>query len=235
MGESITEGTVDVILKQPGDAVQQDEVICTIATDKVRWLVESRVSKPTHSGCRMAQGVSDFANSAQASLSPVYLQVAVDVRSPVSGVLKSFAAQEDEEVEVGSVLAHIDTDGEVSSSNASSGSKAASNAPAPAPAPKEGSKPAPAAQSGSAQGAAASSDGRRPMIQFRHGKANTKSSIASSSAAAGSAAGAVEASFDFEAAFPSKTDKTYLDLPPMYGRPAISAAEAEAIDMGGVM
>lgn len=35
MGESITEGTLDVILKQPGDAVQQDEVICTIATDKV--------------------------------------------------------------------------------------------------------------------------------------------------------------------------------------------------------
>ncbi len=39
MGESITEGTLDVILKQPGDAVQQDEVICTIATDKVRFSV----------------------------------------------------------------------------------------------------------------------------------------------------------------------------------------------------
>ena len=36
MGESITEGTIDVILKKPGDAVQIDDVICTIATDKVR-------------------------------------------------------------------------------------------------------------------------------------------------------------------------------------------------------
>lgn len=164
------------------------------------------------------------------------MQVAVDVRSPVSGVLQSFAAQEDEEVEVGSVLAHIDTDGEASSSSADNG-KASAPAPAPAPAaaPKESSKPAAAAQSSSSQGSVSGDNhGRRPMIQFRHGKAN-KSAATSASSGANTNVAATEASFDFDAAFPSKADKSYLDLPPMYGRPAISAAEAEAIDMGGIM
>lgn len=35
MGDSISEGTVSAILKQPGSAVQTDEVIAQIETDKV--------------------------------------------------------------------------------------------------------------------------------------------------------------------------------------------------------
>lgn len=35
MGESISEGTVAAILKQPGDAVEEDEPILQIETDKV--------------------------------------------------------------------------------------------------------------------------------------------------------------------------------------------------------
>ena len=35
MGESISEGTVAAVLKQPGDAVEEDEPIMQIETDKV--------------------------------------------------------------------------------------------------------------------------------------------------------------------------------------------------------
>ncbi len=164
----------------------------------------------------------------------------MDVRSPVSGVLKSFAAEEDQEVEVGSILAHVDTDGEVSSNTAKSEAAAAdegkqASTPETKPAPKAAQEKPPAAtQSSATSSPSSSAHGRRPMIQFRHGRANQEAA-AGGAAAASTAAAPAEGSFDYDAAFPSKADKSYLDLPPMYGRPPISAAEAEAIDMGGIM
>lgn len=42
MGDSITEGTLIKLTKQPGDAVAVDEVVAVIETDKVRGLMSVR-------------------------------------------------------------------------------------------------------------------------------------------------------------------------------------------------
>jgi pyruvate/2-oxoglutarate dehydrogenase complex dihydrolipoamide acyltransferase (E2) component len=166
----------------------------------------------------------------------------VDVRSPVAGTLQSYAANEDEEVEVGSVLAHIDTEGQASQPTSSSSEQSST--------PSEGSSgksTATVQMSGSsASGAipqqAASSQqtgseaGRRPLIQFTHGRANSSPAKQQADGEKDEqSTGAHQSSVGFDAMFPSKASKTYLDLPPMYGRPPISAAEADAIDMGGIM
>jgi len=70
MGESIAEGTVSKWLKQVGEAVQRDEPILEISTDKVD----------------------------------------AEIPSPSSGTLVEIAVAEGETVEVGTVVAFIDTD-----------------------------------------------------------------------------------------------------------------------------
>ena len=71
MGESIAEGTVSQWLKQVGDAVDRDEPILEISTDKVD----------------------------------------AEIPAPNSGTLVEIAVQEGETVEVGTVLAYIDSEG----------------------------------------------------------------------------------------------------------------------------
>ncbi len=70
MGESIAEGTVSKWLKQVGDAVERDEPILEISTDKVD----------------------------------------AEIPSPESGTLVEVRIQEGETVEVGTVVAYVDTD-----------------------------------------------------------------------------------------------------------------------------
>ncbi|NBC19422.1 MAG: 2-oxoglutarate dehydrogenase, E2 component, dihydrolipoamide succinyltransferase [Bacteroidetes bacterium] len=72
MGESITEGTVIVWHKQPGDAIEQDETLLEIGTDKVD----------------------------------------TEVPSPEAGVLHEILVEEGETVEVGTVIATIETEAE---------------------------------------------------------------------------------------------------------------------------
>jgi 2-oxoglutarate dehydrogenase E2 component (dihydrolipoamide succinyltransferase) len=72
MGESITEGTVIVWHKQPGDPIEQDETLLEIGTDKVD----------------------------------------TDVPSPEAGVLHEILVEEGETVEVGTVIATIETEAE---------------------------------------------------------------------------------------------------------------------------
>ena len=67
LGESITDGAIAAIMKQPGDSVEEDETLLSIETDKVT----------------------------------------VDVRTPVSGVVKSILVSPDESVEVGRVVAVV--------------------------------------------------------------------------------------------------------------------------------
>ncbi|WP_120078164.1 2-oxoglutarate dehydrogenase complex dihydrolipoyllysine-residue succinyltransferase [Aurantiacibacter odishensis] len=67
LGESVTEATVGEWLKQPGDAVEADEPIASLETDKV----------------------------------------AVEVPSPVAGVLAEFTVELGETVEVGAVIARV--------------------------------------------------------------------------------------------------------------------------------
>lgn len=70
MGESIAEGTVSKWLKQVGDAVERDEPILEISTDKVD----------------------------------------AEIPSPQSGTLVEVAVEEGETVEVGTIVAYIDTE-----------------------------------------------------------------------------------------------------------------------------
>lgn len=71
MGESIAEGTVSQWLKQVGDAVERDEPILEISTDKVD----------------------------------------AEIPAPSSGTLVEIAVEEGETVEVGTIVAYIDTEG----------------------------------------------------------------------------------------------------------------------------
>ncbi len=70
MGESITEGTVIVWHKQPGDTVEQDETLLEIGTDKVD----------------------------------------TEVPSPEAGVLTEVLVEEGDTVEVGTIIARLETD-----------------------------------------------------------------------------------------------------------------------------
>ena len=85
LGESVTEATVGEWLKQPGDAVEVDEPIASLETDKV----------------------------------------AVDVPSPVAGVLSEHKVAVGDTVEVGAVIALVEE---------GANAKAAA-APTPAPSP----------------------------------------------------------------------------------------------------
>ena len=71
MGESIAEGTVSKWIKQLGEAVERDEPILEISTDKVD----------------------------------------AEIPAPASGTLVEISVQEGETVEVGTIVAFIDTDG----------------------------------------------------------------------------------------------------------------------------
>src|SRR5262245_8859808 len=102
MGESIAEGTVSKWLKAVGDAVQRDEPILEISTDKV----------------------------------------AAEIPAPAAGTIVGSEVQEGQTVEVGTIVAYIDTEGGPPSGNGGAPAKQA--APAAKVAAPEGS-PAPAA------------------------------------------------------------------------------------------
>lgn len=100
MGESIAEGTVSKWLKQVGEAVERDEPILEISTDKVD----------------------------------------AEIPAPAAGIIVEISVKEGETVEVGTVVAFIDTEAAPSAN----GGGPAAPAPAPAGAPAE-AEPAPAA------------------------------------------------------------------------------------------
>jgi pyruvate dehydrogenase E2 component (dihydrolipoamide acetyltransferase) len=107
MGESIAEGTVSKWLKQVGDAVERDEPILEISTDKVD----------------------------------------AEIPSPQSGTLVEVAVAEGETVEVGTIVAYIDTEGGAA---ADSGGGEAKAEPAAEPEPEK----APAEKVAAAEAAA---------------------------------------------------------------------------------
>ena len=81
MGESITEGTVIVWHKQPGDEVEQDETLLEIGTDKVD----------------------------------------TEVPSPAAGVLDEILVEEGDTVEVGTIIARLETEADAAGADAPSG------------------------------------------------------------------------------------------------------------------
>jgi 2-oxoglutarate dehydrogenase E2 component (dihydrolipoamide succinyltransferase) len=112
MGESIAEGTVSQWLKQVGDAVERDEPILEISTDKVD----------------------------------------AEIPAPSSGTLVEIAVQEGETVEVGTIVAFIDTEaGAVVTPSAEAGAPEVAAPVAPVAVPVEAAPiaaPAAAASSG---------------------------------------------------------------------------------------
>ncbi len=103
LGESVTEGTIGEWLKQPGEAVEVDEPIVSLETDKV----------------------------------------AVEVPSPVAGVLSELKAEVGDTVEVGTVIASVEEGASASASAPKSADAPAASAPAPAPTPDPAPTPAP--------------------------------------------------------------------------------------------
>ncbi len=118
MGESIAEGTVSVWLKKVGDAVERDEPIMEISTDKVD----------------------------------------AEIPSPTAGVLAEIVVAEGETVEVGTVVAFIETEAGIAAETATPPAPApAAEREAPAAAPPARSapaEPAPASASSSSTGVA---------------------------------------------------------------------------------
>lgn len=105
MGESIAEGTVSQWLKQVGDAVERDEPILEISTDKVD----------------------------------------AEIPAPSSGTLVEISVQEGETVEVGTIVAYIDTEaGAVAAAPAAAAPAPAAPVAEPAPAAPAAPAPAPA-------------------------------------------------------------------------------------------
>lgn len=118
MGESITEGTVLEWHKQPGDAIEVDEILLEIGTDKVD----------------------------------------TEVPSPAGGVLAEILVPEGETVEVGTVIAMVETDAAAAGDGAATAPPAADAEPAPAaPAPEP--EPTPAADPEPAPAAAPAASG----------------------------------------------------------------------------
>jgi 2-oxoglutarate dehydrogenase E2 component (dihydrolipoamide succinyltransferase) len=109
MGESIAEGTVSKWLKSVGDAVQRDEPILEISTDKVD----------------------------------------AEIPAPASGTIVGIEVQEGQTVEVGTIVAYIDTEGGPPSGNGGAPAQQA------APAAKAAAPEAPAALAAVAPAAAA--------------------------------------------------------------------------------
>jgi len=173
-------------------------------------------------------------------------QVAVDVRSPVAGVIAEVHVKVDETVKVGANLFTVSTDGAAVAAAASGAAAAAPVAAAPVAA-----APAPAAAAGASALAPAKPHARKVSMQFRYGKrdaiagAGAPVAAAVAAAAAGSAVARASAaapqpgsSGDYNATlaalFPSKPGALdALALPPRHGRPAVSAAEAALVNSGG--
>jgi len=117
MGESIAEGTVSQWMKQVGDAVERDEPILEISTDKVD----------------------------------------AEIPAPSSGTLVEISVQEGETVEVGTIVAYIDTD--ANAAVAAPAAEAAAPEPVAAPAPVAEAAPAAPAPPVATTPAAPAADG----------------------------------------------------------------------------
>lgn len=142
-------------------------------------------------------------------------KVTVDVRSTGSGVLVQQFAAADDEIVVGAPLAMLDDSGTV---------------PAAAAMPATGGSSETTLQTtpGSIDSPShlASSPARVPMIRFRYGALRAIDSAESQRVPSVPSLSAQAPEIDTGASDAST-------LPPMYGRPPISAAEAECITIGG--
>jgi pyruvate dehydrogenase E2 component (dihydrolipoamide acetyltransferase) len=118
MGESIAEGTVSRWLKQPGEAVERDEPILEISTDKVD----------------------------------------AEIPAPAAGTLVDIQVEEGATVEVGTVVAFIDTDGGAAAARDGDGGAAQEPATGPETAEETAAETTPAERAAPAAEAAEGED-----------------------------------------------------------------------------
>lgn len=162
------------------------------------------------------------------------MQVTVDVRAKTGGVVKQFFAQIGDTVRVGAPLADIDESGSAAPAPATPAPKAA--APAPVAPATKAAAPAAAAPAAAAPAHEDHGRARKPLIHFRHGKANKAAHAhgASHTHAHPSPASVARPAPTVAAApLPSSATLTLLDLPVFFGRPVLSTAEIDAINTGG--
>eukprot|EP00850_Spirogloea_muscicola_P019660 SM000196S05352 [mRNA] locus=s196:38489:42270:+ [translate_table: standard] len=143
MGESVTDGTMAGFLKQAGDAVETDEVIAQIETDKARitgsaqellacvWIALSGRQasdlsqlQTYQSSSNVCGGSPSFDALAKARW-PTLLQVTIDVRSPEAGVLEKYDVKDGDTVTPGTKVATVIKGGAPSKPAASSEKPAA--------------------------------------------------------------------------------------------------------------
>jgi 2-oxoglutarate dehydrogenase E2 component (dihydrolipoamide succinyltransferase) len=140
MGESITEGTVIVWHKQPGDRVEQDEILLEIGTDKVD----------------------------------------TEVPSPQGGVLTETLVEEGDTVEVGTIIARVDTEaeeGEVTPSDEPSDTDDAAASESAAPEADEDDEPAPEPAPSTAEDAPAPSGDEVEVVMPKMGESITEGTV----------------------------------------------------------
>jgi pyruvate dehydrogenase E2 component (dihydrolipoamide acetyltransferase) len=153
--------------------------------------------------------------------------VAVDVRSPETGVLTALHAAVGDTVAVGAPLFTIDV-----GATAAAGGGAAAPAPAAAAAAAVPAAPPRAPQPPPPPPQQQQQHARKPSIAFRHGVRPVAPAAAGHSA--GSAAPSSDYAAELAAQYPSKPGaKPELSVPPSFGRPPIGAEEAFLIDSGG--
>ncbi|MEO0643723.1 MAG: biotin/lipoyl-containing protein, partial [Pseudomonadota bacterium] len=92
-------------------------------------------------------------------------KVAVDVPSPVAGVMSEHKAEEGETVEVGAVIAIIEEGASASSGSSAAPAKAETSAPAPAPAPAQSAAKESPAEEVNAAAATLSPAVRRAVLE----------------------------------------------------------------------
>lgn len=164
----------------------------------------------------------------------LFMQVAIDVRAEQAGVVSKIHVKTGDELAVGSLLLEIDTDPAAVGTSVPKTAAKPESAPAPAPA----AAPIPAPSTSAVQATpSAGGHARTPSIQFRYGKRESASVVPAPKA--GVQFAAPPATFfgnynDYlDKVMPSKAKKSYLELPPLFGRPPISPAEMAAIESGG--
>ena len=216
LGDSIVDGTLANVAAPTGSSVNTDDVVAVIDTDKVR---RGPLHAPLHQRRPSLPRVCSYLCVSSRR------QVSFDVRSPASGTILEFFAQEDDTVQVGAPLFKMS---QVAGGGAQSkDAAAASDATAPADGATNGS---------AASASSSSSHGHRvPSIRFRHGKrdAEPSPSSAPSSAAASAPAGGVKSTRGSGTSAVTVEDVAFEDLPPMFGRPPMRDFEFELIESGG--
>lgn len=192
MGDSITEGTIVEWSVQVGQAVQPDDVVCLVETDKVT----------------------------------------VDIKATHTGVITKRFGEVDEIVEVGGNLYEIDTDAEATAQASSAAPTAASlSAEEPSVSPGEAEDSQKRETSQSTTTSKDEIEGRTPMIKFlgKEGWAQRKNGQGASTAATSPQIKETQGSSHVTTTFEADATMSH----PMYGRPAFSEEEMEALIMGG--